>query len=591
MESPFYRLIKYIPVFIIFISATENTNPITATEIATHIRYLAADKLKGRHSGSSGFRLAIQYIEKNWKKTGVLPAGSIRYKQPFKFTSALSLYGYNRLKINETRRTYRVKKDFMPLSFSGTGIVSAPVVFAGYGFSTEDSVSWNDYEGVDVSEKWVLVFRGSPEGSSPHSSFADYMPLRKKYITAKDKQVAGVLFVNRFNDDKQEGLLPLRYRRATNIGSVPAIHISQAVAAQLLGGDINYLKQIQLDLDTECSARSFHIGVTVAATVGLKEKKSSGTNVVGLVPGDGTTDEIIVIGAHIDHLGYGGWGSGSLVPDVNEIHNGADDNASGIAGLLEIAEKLATAKTKLSRDVLFIAFDAEEKGLLGSKFFVDNPTVDLNKVITMINMDMIGRLQDSTLTVGGTGTAPMFEPLLDSLQTHYGLQVNYSKEGFGPSDHSSFYGKDIPVLFFFTGTHEDYHKPSDDWEKINSSGAETILKMVVDIVTVISSREEKPVFTVAGSKERWPQPQFKVTFGIIPSYAGSAQGLTLDGVRSGGPAEKAGLLKEDVIIAIDGKEVRDIYEYMYRLSELKKGQSTVVKVRRGTEILTVVVEL
>jgi membrane-associated protease RseP (regulator of RpoE activity) len=292
----------------------------------------------------------------------------------------------------------------------------------------------------------------------------------------------------------------------------------------------------------------------------------------------------------MDHLGYGGDGSGSLRPDVNAIHNGADDNASGTAGLLELAEKLAAKPLK--RDVLFIAFDAEEKGLLGSKHFVDNPVVNLENVVTMLNLDMIGRLKDSTLTVGGTGTSPLFEPILDSLQKKHKLNIAYSKEGFGPSDHSSFYAKDIPVLFFFTGTHEDYHKPSDDWEKINANGEQKILELVYDVTTLVGALEEKPLFTTAGPKKR-PQGRrgFKVTFGIIPSYGSGGPGLKIDGVRPDGPAETAGIIGGDTLIEIGGKDVQDIYDYMHRLGELKKGQSVDVKVKRGEETLSFTVNL
>ena len=589
MRNPFYRLILIILLLINFCFSGGGSDRITSAEILGHIRYLSSDPLKGRAPGTSGSKKAIRYIEKEWKTSGVIPAGEKGYQQSFEFTSGVSLSGYNRFKINETRKTFRVKQDFMPLGFSGTGSFNASAVFAGYGFGVEDSVAWNDYANIDVGDKWVLVFRGSPEGSQPHSAFAEHMPLRKKYMVARDNNAAGVLFVNPYDDNNLEKLLPLRFRSSASAGTIPVIHISQEIAQQLLPNNTT-LKDLQEKLDNNRSSISFDLNVSISATVGLRTKKSKGTNVLGLVPGDGSSDQIIILGAHMDHLGYGGTGSGSLQPDEHTIHNGADDNASGTAGLLELAEKLAANPYPLKRDVLFIAFDAEEKGLLGSKHFVDNSIINLENVVAMLNMDMIGRLKDSSLTVGGTGTSPLFEPLLDSLQNIHKLKISYSKEGFGPSDHSSFYIKDIPVLFFFTGTHEDYHKPSDDWEKINAAGEQKILELIYDVTAYIGAQDKKPGFTTAGPRER-PQGRrrFNVTFGIIPSYASSGPGLTIDGVRPDGPAEAAGVQAGDIIIEIDGKDIQDIYDYMHRLGELKKGQEVTVMVKRGEDTLKLIV--
>ncbi|MBC8323576.1 MAG: M20/M25/M40 family metallo-hydrolase [Candidatus Marinimicrobia bacterium] len=591
MRNPLNRLILIFLLFSSFCLFAGETSEITSSEIIDHIRYLSSDRLKGRAPGTQGSKRAMHYIKKEWRKVGVVPAGERGFQQPFSFTSGVSLSGYNRFKIDGQRTSFRVKHDFMPLGFSADGSFNANVVFAGYGFGVEDSVSWNDYSDIDATDKWVLIFRGSPDGNSPHSAFADYAPLRKKYLSARDNNAAGVLFVNPYHDDDLEDFIPLRFGPSSSKGIIPAIHISQEIAQQLLPQN-TLLKELQDQLDNDRSSLSFDLGVNVTATVSLKIKKSKGINLLGLIPGDGSTNEIIIIGAHLDHLGFGGKGSGSLRPDEKAIHNGADDNASGAAGLLEIAEKLSTNSKPLKRDVLFIAFDAEEKGLLGSKYFVDNPTVNLENVSAMLNMDMIGRLKDSSLTVGGTGTSPLFEPLLDSLQQNRPLKISYSKEGYGPSDHSSFYIKDIPVLFFFTGSHEDYHKPTDDWEKINAVGEQKILELIFDITNHIGSLADKPVFTTAGPKEQTQSRRgFKVTFGIIPSYAGGGPGLTIDGVRPEGPAEAAGIMGGDIIIEIGGKDVQDIYDYMHRLGELKKGQTVEVKVKRGEETLSFTVNL
>jgi len=216
----------------------------------------------------------------------------------------------------------------------------------------------------------------------------------------------------------------------------------------------------------------------------------------------------------------------------------------------------------------------------------------MENIVTMINMDMVGRLKETTLSVGGTGTSPGFEIMLDSLQLKHGLKLSYNQGGYGPSDHSSFYTKKTPVLFFFTGAHEDYHKPSDDWEKINADGEKQILDLIYDVITVLSNEKEKPPFTSAGSKEPpSSRRKFKVTFGIIPSYTGSGPGFAIDGVRPDGPADRAGLISGDTVVEIGGKKVEDIYDYMYRLGELKKGETVEVKVRRGEEILILLIDL
>jgi len=566
-------------------------NEITADEILEHIRFLSSDKLKGRYPGTLGAKTAVRYVETEWKKSGVLPLGNRGYKQSFEFSDDVFLFGINRINIIETRQSFRVNNDFIPLGFSGTGKYSAPIVFIGYGFNTKDSVSWNDYDSIDVSGKWVMVFRGSPDGSGRHSKYSEYMPLRKKYMAARDNGAVGILFVNRFDDEDQEGLIPLTFSQSSGGKKIAALHISQTVADRLLESEHD-LRDLQNQIDTNKKAASFLMPFSLSAKIGLKEKKINGVNLVGYIPGDGSTEEVIIIGGHRDHLGFGGKNSGSLSPYEHAVHNGADDNASGIAGLLELSEKFSAHSDNLKRGLVFIAFDGEEKGLLGSKYFVENPTVDIKNIAAMINMDMIGRLKDSSLSVGGTGTSPIFEPMLDSLQKRHNLILSYNQGGYGPSDHSSFYTKNTPVLFFFTGAHEDYHKPSDDWEKINSLGEKQILDLIYDIMVTLSNEESRPLFTESGSKSPTSaRRSFKVTFGVIPSYTGTGPGFIIDGVRPDGPAAKAGMVSGDAIIEIGGKAVEDIYDYMYRLGELKLGQTVEVKVRRGEEMLVFSVTL
>ena len=320
----------------------------------------------------------------------------------------------------------------------------------------------------------------------------------------------------------------------------------------------------------------------------LKNETTQVSNVVGLITGNKSKDEYIVIGAHFDHLGFGGVHSGSLDMNSREIHNGADDNASGVAGIIELAKQLSYDQKSLNRSILFVAFNAEEQGILGSKFFINNFPVPKEKIVTMINLDMIGRLKSLSLNVSGTGTSPIFDTILDKSSKKYQLNIKKNPEGYGPSDHASFYANNIPVLSFFTGGHSDYHRPSDDWTKINISGLKKILNMVHDVVLQIDTSEEKPKFTEAGPKSPASSSMVRmnVTFGFMPSYTGSGEGLGVDGVRSDGPAGKAGVKKGDVIIEINNNTIKDIYGYMDVLQKLKPGESSTIKVLRNNKEIT-----
>ena len=324
----------------------------------------------------------------------------------------------------------------------------------------------------------------------------------------------------------------------------------------------------------------------------IKKDAYKVANVVGYIPGLINKNEFIVIGAHFDHLGYGGPHSGSLDMNSREIHNGADDNASGVAGMLELASKLSLNRDKLNRSIIFVGFNAEEQGILGSKYFVENFPSSKQNIITMINMDMIGRMKNLSLNVSGTGTSPVFDNLLDKTASKHFLNIKKSPGGYGPSDHSSFYSNDIPVLFFFTGAHSDYHKPSDDWVKINFSGQKKIIDMIYDTIIEIDQEAERPKFTESGPKSMASSGSVRlnVTFGFMPSYANSDKGLGVDGVRSGAPASNAGIQKGDYIVEINGKSVKDIYGYMDILQTLKKGESSTVKVLRDNEEITLIVK-
>lgn len=305
-------------------------------------------------------------------------------------------------------------------------------------------------------------------------------------------------------------------------------------------------------------------------------KEETGKNVIAYL--DNGAPTTVIIGAHFDHLGYGGKGSGSMYSGEGEVHNGADDNASGVAMLLQLAANLKGVAD--NNNYLFIAFSGEEKGLFGSNYFTKNPTIDLTRVNYMINMDMVGRLNDkNALAVYGVGTSPSWKESLEK-DNKYGFDLIYEESGVGPSDHTSFYLQDIPVLHFFTGQHEDYHKPSDDADKINYKGMVIIASYIYDVILDMND-ELKLEFVKTKTEDSQKAPKYSVTLGVMPDYMYNEGGMRIDGVSDGGAASRAGLQAGDVIVKMGDLKVTDMMTYMEGLSQFKKGDKTIVKVRRG----------
>ena len=577
-------------VMIVSKSNKEKIDPgsaeIMTYEILEHIKYLSSDKLEGRFPGSEGSKKAIKYISKNWEAQGVLPAGTKKYEQPFSYISKVSLGNRNILRVRNSKSRYKIKKDFIPIGWSGNGNIDDKVVFVGYGFDIDDSLSWNDYINVNVKNKWVLMFLNGPDGNSPHSPYGYHKKLYNKVIAARDRGVGGILFMER-EEKENNKLKPLVYRQSASSAGLPIIQITHAVANNIINDKDKTVADLRSKIDQELASFSFELDRKVSARVNLKFEKETATNVIGFIKGSDPilNKEYIIIGAHYDHLGYGGHMSGSLNPDSMQIHNGADDNASGIAGILELSHKLMMNKKLLGRSIIAICFDAEEKGLLGSKFYTQTPTKDLEQTAIMINMDMIGRLNEKPITVGGVGSAKTFSETIEVVQKNHTLIIdkNISGMDFGRSDHASFYREDIPVLFFFTGAHQDYHKPSDDWDKIDYQGEKEVLNFIYDLIVHLSTDKEKPVFTeITQDNTNNQSPSFNVTMGVIPSYSSQKVGMEIDGIsRKNGPADKAGMKKGDVIIEINAKKIRNIYDYMARLAELNSGDEIIVKIIRN----------
>ena len=588
-------------IFIINRSNQDKIDPgsaeIMSFEILAHIKYLASDNLNGRLPGTPGSKLAIDYISKHWEAQGVEPAGTKGYKQPFSFINNVSLGKRNILRIRNSRKQYIVQKDFIPLGSSGNGSINEDVVFIGYGLDINDSLSWRDYENVDVQGKWVLLLLDGPDGDSPHSPYGRHKTLYNKTIVARDHGAGGVLFVNRLQTIDENNLRTLQYRQSSSTAGLPVIQITHSLANEMLINHGQSIAELRSKLDEQLTPLSFPVDCKVSANVNLKFGKETATNLIGFIEGNDPVlkDEYIVVGAHFDHLGLGGRRSGSLNPDTLIIHNGADDNASGTAGILELSYKFMSNKHLLKRSVLVVCFDAEEKGLLGSKYYVKNPARNISNTAMMVNMDMIGRLNDKPVVIGGVGSSGNFVNIIADASNSHTLEIETNMGGmdFGRSDHASFYRENIPVLFFFTGAHEDYHKPTDDWDKIDYKGEKKILDFIYDLIIDVSQLEKKPAFveieTNTGNNQN---PVFKVTFGIIPAYGSQKVGLEIDGLsKKDGPAAKAGMKKGDIITAINGKDVRNIYDYMARLTDLKPGQKVKVTINREDGEKELILEL
>jgi hypothetical protein len=429
-----------------------------------------------------------------------------------------------------------------------------------------------------------MILRGSPDGNNPHSSYSDNTSLRQKAILAKDNLAAGIIFVSGEGFDKEDELIPLSFDQGQQDIGIPVVHIKRDVANQLLTTNKTSIETLENSINKDLqNSEPFTINEMVTIQTEVLFEKSTTQNVVGLLEGNDISlkDEYIVIGAHYDHIGFGGDKSGSRRPYIHAIHNGADDNASGVSILIELSKILGQLKTN-KRSILFVAFGAEEMGLLGSKHFVNSNLISNDKIQIMINLDMVGRLNsEKTINVSGTKTAANLESIITPQIKNNGLNFTFSSEGYGPSDHTSFYVNDVPVLFFFTGAHTDYHTPSDDYHKLNYSGMETIKTLLHELIEKFDGIE-KLEFQESGPKKASRPSRFKVTLGIMPDYVfNEKKGLRIDAVIPNKPAFNAGLLDGDIIIKIDNKPVNDIYEYMHRLSEIKSGQTVNIVVMRG----------
>jgi len=576
--------------------AAGNVKTAAEARIYKDISYLASDELKGRAAETTGLKLAADYIAKRYNELGLQT--DLFDGKPFQEFQLNGNPGAssetNRLKITKPDGTaveLSLGDQFQPLSLGTNGDFNAPLVFAGYGITAnDDSIKYDDYAGIDVQGKVVLVLRKEPQSNDPNSVFAGTEPSNYAFFTSKEMNAAkhGAAALVLINDANSESATPGALLPVSGAGNaqsddkIPTLFVSRAIAEKWLADAGKSLTELESKIDSEFKPQSLELtGWTASGKTDISRRKIPSMNVLGLLPGKGAlADELVVVGAHFDHVGMGG--AGSLAPGTYEIHNGADDNASGTVGLLETARRLtelvkSTPAETSRRSLLFIAFSGEELGLIGSEYYVNHPRFELSKTVAMLNLDMVGRISDNVLTVYGTGTAKEFDGMLTEANEGIGFDIKRQPEGVGPSDHQSFFLKGIPVYHFFSGFHPDYHRPSDDFDKINVNGISRITDMVVILADRVSTMPQRPVYLKSVTT--------KVRLGVRIKQ--SEPGLVVDRVMPGGWAKKAGILPEDRILRIGSRNVVGREDMDEALQEFKPGDTLEVEVQRGEEKITV----
>jgi aminopeptidase YwaD len=538
-----------------------------------HVRYLADDALEGRDSGTRGARCAADYIAGHFRSLGLEGAGpNGSFFQTFEIQLGSVLGQENHLRVGG--RALELEKAWIPFGFAGTGSAQGNLIYGGPGVSMPGT-EMDRYAHLDIEGKVVVVEGANPHGSGSNSVSGD--PHHKATIAAGRGAAAVIILL------EDGSWLPAPEMEERPSVRIPALAISgemaEAVRAAAQGEE------------------------TVELSATVEPRMVEVRNVVAMLPGSSPEAEVVIVGAHYDHLGDGG--DGSLAPDSEDIHNGADDNASGTAALMEVAHNLANTTTRPSRTVLFMAFTAEEKGLWGSGHYVNNPLLPMEKTVAMMNMDMVGRLRANTLTVYGTGTATEFPTLLEEVNASQDepFILNSIADGFGASDHSSFYGASVPVLMLFTNTHADYHTPADDWQLIEVEGLNRITRFASDLTRDLAGSASAQALALtyqagagnphgamaaAADDEEGGRPSrgSGAYMGTIPDMTPQDYGVRITGVREGSPAEKAGLQGGDVLVEFGGHEITDLYAYTYALREFKPGDEIVVVVLRDGERLS-----
>ena len=581
------------------------------TSIRQHIEFLADDALEGRMTGSEGAQRAAEHIATQFEALNLKPIGDEQnYFQTFEFTSGRRIIAEeNQFHItrqmhgSEQVMAFSVERDFQPLSFSRNGVVEGEVVFVGYGLTVPGELGegYDAYAGLDVQDKIVVALRYVPEAVEPErrQQLNRYAGLRYKAMQAREHGAKAFLVVAGPNSPNAGKLIPLDFDSSLADSGIVAASISDTVANTLFAPSGKDLKEIQSGLDVE---NPHFVGqfplpdVKVKIVVSVEKVKKTDRNVVAMLPpvvqileevGQSPPPiEYIIVGAHYDHIGHGEIGSLARKGEEGQIHNGADDNASGTAVVLELAATLSKAHVehpeKFRRGIIFALWSGEELGLIGSTHFVNNPVVPLEKVAAYINFDMVGRLRDNKLILQGVGSSSVWTKLIEKRNIPIGFNLTLQADPYLPTDVTAFYPKEVPVLSFFTGGHEDYNRPTDDIETLNYDGLARISKLAHGIISDLISATERPEYVRVerSQSEEGSRDTLRAYLGTIPDYTTEGTGVKLSGVRAGGPADKAGLKGGDIIVEFGGQEITNIYDYTYALDAVKIGEPVEVVVLR-----------
>lgn len=579
---------------------------VRAEDVQLHVDYLASEAMEGRLTGTEGELLATEYAARVFEELGLTPAGDNgSWFQPFEFTAGVSLGSGNRLCIAHTGipepDCYPINEAWRPLAFSKTGSFDAPVVFAGYGIvapALEELPEYDSYVHLDVTGKWVVVFRYIPEDVSTERRLhlTQYASLRYKAMVARDRGAAGIVFVSGPNSQASDPLVGLQFDASFSGTSIAAVSVTDRLGEALLSTQGRTLEALQSELDTGEPVMGFEPpDVRLQVDVDIVQEKRTGRNALGRLAADTDTGKgIVVVGAHIDHLGRGR-ASGSLARDNerDKIHYGADDNASGVAGIFEIAQYLMYRKERDEfapvRDIVFAAWSGEELGLLGSAKFVqdfgDVPESEplTEEIAAYVNLDMIGRMREAVV-IGGVGSSSIWADLLPEWRkVAGGLKITTQDDSFLPTDATSFFVRGVPFINAFTGAHEEYHSPRDTPDTLNYSGAARIARFMAEATIHLAEREEAPDYIPqAQPAHQTGGAGMRAYLGTIPDYShDEGNGLKLAGVAEGGPAEQAGVKGGDLVVELGGATIENIYDYTYAIEALKIGEPVTIVVLRG----------
>ncbi len=569
---------KFVAIAILLLASTQ-------APIETHIRTLSSDSMEGRGLGTKGIGKAADYIEKELRTIGLEPAFGTSYRQTFPVKVGVSLGTDNHIDgLNNDEWT--------PLGFSSAGAFSGRLAFVGYGIEAPP-LNYRELEGVDLKGKVALMLRYEPQEKDDRSVFDGRKPsrwsaMRYKAMQARERGAVAVVFVTGPLQDEGKDKLPaLANDGPESPAGIPIMQVKTSTAQKWLD-----LGQFQTDVDADLRPRSRVLDATLSGNVDVKATFAEGINVVGVIPGRGRlANETVVIGAHYDHLGYGG--KGSMRPNDTGIHNGADDNASGTAAVLVAAKNLHDAMKTVTvhRRIVVALFSAEEMGLGGSGYFVENVPIPLEGIKAMVNLDMVGAMKDDKLVALGAESAPEWKPLLDSIGGELKLAITSSGDGYGPSDQTSFYAKQIPVLHFFTGSHERYHTPDDDADAINFEGAAKTAELTARVASTIARGEVTPTYAriAAAPAMQGDSRGYGAYLGTVPDFTAmeaAGGGVKLADVRAGGPADKAGIKGGDVLVEMAGTRIENLYDMTYALQDHKPGETIDVVVLRNGERVT-----